>query len=39
MTSDDLGGERRYSTDFEVYDERAANPQNAVLDIYVGIKA
>ena len=38
MTPEDLGGERRYSTDFEVYDERAADPQNVVLDIYVGIK-
>lgn len=33
-----LGGERNYIADFEVYDERAADPTNTVLDIYVGIK-
>ncbi|MCE3231586.1 MAG: Uncharacterized protein K0R52_1514 [Alphaproteobacteria bacterium] len=38
MTPDDLGGERGYRTDFEIYDERAADPQNTVLDIYIGIK-
>ncbi len=32
-----LGGKRRYLTDFEIYDERAADHQNIVLDIYVGI--
>lgn len=38
MTPNDLEGQRRYSTDFEVYDGRAADPQNAVVDIYIGIK-
>ena len=33
-----LGGPRNYHTDFEVYDERALNQQNAVLDIYIGLK-
>lgn len=33
----ELGGERGYQTDFELYDERVANPQRAVLDIYIGI--
>ena len=32
------GGNRTYEADFEVYDHRAADPQNAVVDIYVGIK-
>jgi predicted transcriptional regulator YdeE len=32
-----LGGRRTYKTDFEVYDQRARNPQTAVVDIYVGI--
>ena len=32
------GGNRAYRTDFEVYDQRAADPQNAEVDIYVGIK-
>lgn len=38
MTPTDLGGERRYDADFEVYDERAFDPRNAVVDIYIGIK-
>lgn len=33
-----LGGERNYNADFEVYDERALDPKNTTLDIYVGIK-
>ena len=31
-------GNRAYRADFEVYDQRAADPQNAEVDIYVGIK-
>jgi predicted transcriptional regulator YdeE len=37
MTAEDFGGGRSYAVDFEVYDERAANPENAVMDIYIGI--
>lgn len=37
MPHTQLGGKRRYHTDFEIYDERAANHQNIVLDIFVGI--
>ncbi len=33
-----LGGKRIYQTDFEIYDERAADHSNIVLDIYIGIK-
>jgi predicted transcriptional regulator YdeE len=29
---------RTYIADFEVYDERASDPANAVVDIYVGVK-
>jgi len=32
------GGNRVYGADFEVYNERAADPQNAQVDVYVGIK-
>ena len=32
------GGNRTYKADFEVYDQRAANPQNAEVNIYVGIE-
>jgi predicted transcriptional regulator YdeE len=37
MDEAELGGTRRYVADFEVYDERAANPEQVVLDICVGI--
>ena len=29
---------RAYKTDFEIYDQRAQDPQNAQIDIYVGLK-
>jgi predicted transcriptional regulator YdeE len=32
------GGDRAYRADFELYDGRAADPRNAQVDIYVGIK-
>jgi predicted transcriptional regulator YdeE len=38
MTPDELGGDRSYVADFEVYDERARDHQNIVLDIYIGIQ-
>ena len=38
MTSKDFGGERSYLTDFEVYDERAADLTNTIVDIYIGLK-
>lgn len=39
MTHKELGGERSYKTDFEIYDERATDHQNIVLDLYIGIQA
>ena len=38
MTPSDLGGERSYKADFEIYDERSNDPLNTILDIYIGIK-
>lgn len=38
MLPKELGGERAYIADFEVYDERAQDRQNTTLDVYVGIK-
>lgn len=38
MPSADLGGERAYIADFEVYDERSRDHQNVTLDIYIGVK-
>jgi predicted transcriptional regulator YdeE len=37
MDAEELGGKRGYLADFEIYDERAADHKNAVLDIYIGI--
>lgn len=37
MSPQDMGGKRAYQTDFEVYDERASDHQNIVLDLFVGI--
>ena len=39
MSPQDLGAERRYHSDFEVYDERATDHSNLVLDIYIGINS
>lgn len=38
MTSYDFGGDRAYVADFEVYDQRAIDPANTSVDIYIGIK-
>ena len=38
MNQNDFEGQRAYKTDFEVYDHRALDPQNTVLDIWIGIK-
>jgi len=38
MNSLDFGGNRNYLSDFEVYDERAIDHQNVILDIYIGVK-
>lgn len=32
------GGDRVYKADFEIYDERAKDPQNLQADVYVGIR-
>src|SRR5580765_3685249 len=31
------GGDRTYKADFEIYDQRATDPENSQVDIYVGI--
>jgi predicted transcriptional regulator YdeE len=38
MTPNDFGAERAYLADFELYDQRASDPADASLDIYIGIK-
>jgi predicted transcriptional regulator YdeE len=37
MSNEELGGERTYQTDYEIYDVRATDPNNAVVDIFVGV--
>lgn len=37
MNENDFGGKRKYLADFEVYDKRASDPSNAVVDIYIGL--
>src|SRR5215469_10325016 len=32
------GGDRAYKADYEVYDERAIDPQNTQMDVHVGTK-
>lgn len=32
------GGDRAFKTDFEVYDERAADPRNIQVEVHVGIR-
>lgn len=39
MNAADLGGQRRFDADFEVYDQRAANPAQAIIDIYIGVES
>jgi len=36
--SSSAGPERAYTGDFELYDERSANPEDAVVDIYIAVK-
>lgn len=38
LSDQQLGGKRTYETDFEVYDERAADHQKIVLDLCIGIE-
>lgn len=37
MTGSDFEGERKYHTDFEIYDKRAYDPANTVVDIHIGL--
>ncbi|WP_413942673.1 GyrI-like domain-containing protein [Bdellovibrio sp. HCB-162] len=34
----ELKGQRLFKTDFEVYGEKAQDPNNAIVDVYVGVK-
>ena len=39
LSETELGGERGYIADFEIYDERSKDHQNVTLDIHIGIKS
>lgn len=38
MTPAALGGQRLFHADFEIYDHRAQDPQNSIVDLFIGIK-
>jgi predicted transcriptional regulator YdeE len=38
MSPRELGGRRAFKTDYEIYDQRAADPENAQIDVYVGLR-
>jgi predicted transcriptional regulator YdeE len=38
LPGSELGGGRAFVADFEVYDSRAANPGDAQVDVYLGIR-
>ena len=38
MSPEELGGARAFQTDFEIYDQRASDPENAQIDVYVGLR-
>jgi predicted transcriptional regulator YdeE len=38
MSPEKLGGVRAFRSDFEIYDQRAADPENAQIDVYVGLR-
>ena len=33
-----LGGDRAYTADYEVYDQRAQNPADSVVDLYIAVR-
>jgi predicted transcriptional regulator YdeE len=39
MPPAELGGRRAFRTDYEIYDKRSANPQQAQIEIHIGLKA
>jgi predicted transcriptional regulator YdeE len=35
----ELGGERAFATDYEIYDERSADPKRAQIEIHIGLRS
>ena len=38
MSPEELGGTRAFQTDYEMYDQRAADPADAQIDVYIGLR-
>jgi len=38
MTPAELGGRRAFQTDFEIYDQRSADPKRGQVEIHIGLK-
>jgi len=38
MSEKELGGKRAFRSDYEIYDQRSADPENAQIDVYVGLR-
>jgi predicted transcriptional regulator YdeE len=37
MSPEELGGARAFVTDYEIYDKRTENSQNAQVEIHIGL--
>ncbi len=38
MSEEELGGKRAFLCDYEIYDQRSADPENAQIDVYIGLR-
>jgi predicted transcriptional regulator YdeE len=38
LSKEQLGGERTFKVDYESYDDRAMDPNNSQVDLYIGVK-
>jgi predicted transcriptional regulator YdeE len=38
MSPKELGGRRAFKTDYEIYDQRSADPEYAQIDVYIGLR-
>jgi predicted transcriptional regulator YdeE len=38
MSDKELGGERAFLCDYEIYDQRSADPENAQIDVYISLR-
>jgi predicted transcriptional regulator YdeE len=38
MSEKELGGKRAFLCDYEIYDQRSADPEKAQIDVYIGLR-